>query len=183
MHRGLITPTGVERTFADDEIIVSKTDLRGIITYANDVFVRVSAYAEHELLGRPHSIIRHPDMPRAAFRLVWDTIQAGNEVFAYVLNLAADGAHYWVFAHISPTFGADGTITGYHSNRRTAPRAAVAQVAPLYAALRAAEQSHPHPVHALEASLAVFHQVLAERGQTYDELVWSLDSEASPQLT
>lgn len=181
MRPGLVTPTGIERTFADDEIIVSKTDPRGIITYANDVFVRVSGYAEHELLGAPHSIIRHPDMPRAAFRLLWDTIQAGSEMFAYVVNLAADGAHYWVFAHISPTFGTDGTITGYHSNRRTAPRSAVAQVAPLYAALLAEEQRHAHPVRALEASLALFEQVLAERGQTYDELVWSLDTEAALQ--
>lgn len=175
MTRGLVTPSGVERRFADDEIIVSKTDPRGIITYANDVFVRVSAYAEHELVGKPHSIIRHPDMPRAVFRLLWDTLQAGDELFAYVVNLAADGAHYWVLAHITPTRSAGGTITGYHSNRRTVDPAVVQQVAPLYAALLAEEQRHAHPVAAIDASLGLLRQVLEDRGQTYDELVWSLE--------
>lgn len=171
-------PTGVERTFDDDEIIVSKTDRRGVITYANDTFVKVSRYAEPELVGKPHSIIRHPDMPRAAFKLLWDTLKDGDELFAYVVNLAADGAHYWVLAHVSPTRAdGGGPVTGYHSNRRTAGREAVRQVAPLYAALLAEERRHSHPVEALDASLRLFHQVLRERSQTYDEFVWSLEPE------
>ena len=110
--------TGVERTFGDDEIIVSKTDTKGRITYANRVFQQVAGYTEDELLGKAHSIVRHPDMPRCVFKFLWDTIGAGNEVFAYVLNKAKNGDHYWVFAHVTPTFDDHGRIISYHSNRR-----------------------------------------------------------------
>jgi PAS domain S-box-containing protein len=120
------TPTGRERTFDDEEIIVSKTDLSGRITYANDVFLRISGYTEAEVIGQPHSLIRHPDMPRSVFNLLWKTIGAGQEIFAYVVNMAKNGDHYWVLAHVTPTFGPAGDIIGFHSNRRTrsAPRLA-----------------------------------------------------------
>ena len=75
------TLTGVERTFDDDEIIVSKTDLKGHITYANNVFLRLADMTEKEALGAPHSVIRNPEMPRAVFKLLWDTIQQGKEIF------------------------------------------------------------------------------------------------------
>ena len=79
-----IRPTGVETTISDNEIIVSKTDTRGIIQYANDVFMRVAKYDESEVIGQPHNMIRHPDMPRTIFKLLWDTIASGQEIFAYV---------------------------------------------------------------------------------------------------
>src|ERR687897_472191 len=88
-HRS-VRPTGVERTFSPDELIVSKTDPRGVITYANDVFLRVSGYAMDEVIGQPHNLIRHPDMPRAVFQLLWETLAAGRELFAYINNLASD---------------------------------------------------------------------------------------------
>lgn len=136
-----VRPTGVERTFADDEIIVTKTDPQGRITYANEVFLRMSALTEAEALGAPHSLIRHPDMPRGVFRLLWQTISQGQEMFAYVVNLAADGAHYWVFAHVTPTFDRSGRILGYHSNRRVPDRGGVAAVQDMYRRLRAVEQA------------------------------------------
>ena len=117
-----VRPTGVERTFGQDEIIVSKTDLKGRITYANRVFLQVAGYTEREVLGAPHSLIRHPDMPRSVFQLLWDTIQGGREVFAYVVNLAKNGDHYWVLAHVTPTFDDAGKIVGYHSMRRLPAR-------------------------------------------------------------
>jgi PAS domain S-box-containing protein len=172
-----IRPTGVERTFGTDEIIVSKTDPQGRITYANTVFCRVSGYAEDELVGQPHSIVRHPDMPRIVFKVLWDTITAGQEIFAYVNNLAADGAHYWVLAHITPSHR-DGRLVGSHSNRRTPDRAAVAEVADLYAALTAEERRHTKPADAMAASGTLLTRGLADRGQTYDEFVWSLAGEA-----
>jgi PAS domain S-box-containing protein len=172
-----ITPTAVERTFGDDEIIVSKTDAKGRITYANDVFVRISGYDESHLIGSPHSIIRHPDMPRAVFKLLWDTIVAGEEVFAYVKNLAADGAYYWVFAHVTATFGPDGLIAGYHSSRRTVTPAALAKVEPLYGALLAEERRHRHTPTALAASTALLQKTLGERGLTYDEWLWSVEDQ------
>ena len=93
-----VTLTGVERFFDDDEIIVSKTDLKGIITYGNSVFYRLAGYTEKELIGVNHNVIRHPDMPRAVFKLLWDTLAEGREIFAYVVNRAKNGDHYWVFA-------------------------------------------------------------------------------------
>lgn len=168
-------PTGVARTFGHEEIIVSKTDLRGRITYANDVFLRVSAYAEHEVVGRPHSLIRHPDMPRGLFQLLWETIQGGQEIFAYINNLAADGAHYWVLAHVTPTFDAGGAVVGYHSNRRSPAPGAVARADRLYARMRAAEAGHRRAVDAAAASLAVLEDLLGD--QTYEELVWELVGE------
>ncbi|WP_413451532.1 PAS domain-containing protein [Georgenia phoenicis] len=161
-----------ERRFGRDELIVSKTDLKGRITYANDVFLRVSAYREEELLGQPHSIIRHPDMPRGVFHLLWETLERGDEIFAYINNLAADGAYYWVLAHVTPTRDASGAVVGYHSNRRSPAPAAVARVEPLYARMRAAEAGHRRAVDAAAASRAVLEDAL--EGQSYDELVWEL---------
>ncbi len=101
--------TGVERRFNQDDIIVTKTDIGGRLTYGNPTFLTISDLTEREALGKPHSLIRHPDMPASVFRLLWSTIQDGKEIFAYVLNRATNGDHYWVFAHVTPTTGADGT--------------------------------------------------------------------------
>lgn len=168
------TSTGVERTFGKDEIIVSKTDTKGRITYANDVFVRVSAYTEAELLGQPHSIVRHPDMPRCVFKLLWDTIEARQEVFAYVLNLAGDGAPYWVLAHVTPSLDVGGRVVGYHSSRRLPTKRALDVIRPLYTSLRTTESRHRRPVEDLAASTAQMGEFLADCGMSYDEYVWSL---------
>jgi PAS domain S-box-containing protein len=174
MHRPRPRPTGVERTFDEDEIIVSKTDLTGKITYANDVFLRVSGYAEHEILGQPHSLIRHPEMPRAVFKLLWDTLGTGREIFAYVNNLACNGDNYWVLAHVTPSVGRDGRVVGYHSNRRVPDRAAVAVVDGLYAQLREEERRHADRATGLDRSAALLARALADRGLAYDEFVFSL---------
>lgn len=166
--------TGVERTFGEDEIIVSKTDLKGIITYANRVFLRVAQYHEHEVLGKPHNIIRHPDMPRGVFQLLWDTIQDGREIFAYVLNRSRSGDHYWVLAHVTPTFGPNRRIVGYHSNRRLPRRTAIEKIQPLYAMMLNEEQNWGSPRDAARASLAKVTAILQERRQSYDEFVFSL---------
>lgn len=177
MRQSNIRPTGVERTFADDEIIVSKTDPKGRITYVNDVFLRVSAYAEEELIGSPHSMIRHPDMPRSVFRTLWDTLGAGREMFAYIVNLAGDGAHYWVLAHVTPTFGPGGEIVGFHSNRRTAAPAALAAVHPVYEDLLREERRHANAQDAVAAGSRMLEERLNNLGVSYDEWVWSLDAD------
>jgi PAS domain S-box-containing protein len=168
------TPTGRERTFDDEEIIVSKTDLSGRITYANDVFLRVSGYAEHEILGQPHSLIRHPDMPRCVFSLLWETIAQGHEIFAYVINLAKNGDHYWVLAHVTPTFGPTGNIIGYHSNRRTPDRAALSAIAPLYKALLEEETRYESKAEQIARASKLLSGVLAQKGMRYDELMFAL---------
>ncbi len=168
--------TGRERTFLQDEIIVSKTDPMGRITYANDVFLRVSGYSEAELLGKPHNIVRHPDMPRCVYKLLWERIQAGREIFAYVVNRARNGDHYWVFAHVTPVIApaAAQPVAGYHSSRRLPSRAAVEAAAGLYAALRAEEERHADRTAAMAASGALLNGILRDKGTTYDEFVFSL---------
>ncbi len=169
-----IRPSGVERFFDPDEIIVSKTDPRGRITYANQVFLRIASYTEAEVLGQPHSIVRHPDMPRCVFKLLWDTIHDGREIFAYVKNIAKNGDHYWVFAHVTPTFDAAGTIVGYHSNRRCPERSAVASIAPLYEALLRAEENASDRRDGLQVSTRMLVTELERRGVDYDEFAFSL---------
>ncbi len=169
-----IRPTGVEHTFPPEDLIVSKTDRRGVITYANDVFLRISGYELDEVLGRPHNLIRHPDMPRAVFALLWQTLAEGRELFAYINNLASDGGHYWVLAHVTPSYGADGRIVGYHSNRRRPAPAAVARVVPLYRQLLAEERRHPSAKAAVEASSRLLAEVLADQGASYEDFVWSI---------
>lgn len=169
-----VTPTGREVMFGTEELLVTKTDLTGHITYANDVFLRVAGYAEHECVGQPHSFIRHPEMPRAVFKLLWDAIQAGKEIFAYVVNLAANGDHYWVFAHVTPTFDANGSTVGYHSSRRCPDRAQVAKVKELYDRLLAAERGHVRKADAIAASMQVLQQTVALHHGSYEEFVFSL---------
>lgn len=169
-----VVPTGRERTFLEDELIVTKTDLKGRITYANDVFLRLSAMTEGEALGAPHSVIRHPDMPRAIFWLLWETLQSGKEIFAYVVNLAMDGDHYWVFAHVTPSFGPDGSIIGYHSSRRTPDRSVLPIISGVYADLKAEENRHESRALGLEASVGLLQALLKEKGMPYDEFVFSL---------
>ena len=176
MRSAAAAPTGREATFGADEIIVSKTDARGKITYANRVFQRISGYREAELIGQPHSIIRHPDMPRIVFKRLWETIAAGRELFAYVVNLGRDGSHYWVFAHVTPTFGPSGEIVGYHSNRRCPRREALAVVEPFYRMLLGIERAAADRAAGLAASAAAVDAYLAERGVEWDELMIQLET-------
>ena len=170
------TPTGREIVFGDDEIIVSKTDLRGIITYTNDVFVRVSGYTEAELLGQPHNVIRHPEMPRGVFKLLWDTLQNGREIFAYVLNLNRHGEGYWVFAHVTPSYDLTGRMIGYHSNRRMPYPDAMPKVRALYASLLSEERRHANPKEAAKAGLALIESQLAAAGVDYSQFVFGLSA-------
>ena len=174
MARRDVPLTGVERFFDVDEVIVSKTDLKGRITYANRVFQRVAGYTEAELMGAPHSIVRHPDMPRCVFKLLWDTLGAGNEIFAYVVNKARNGDHYWVFAHVTPSYDVSGQLIGYHSSRRVPDRAAIEKVSPLYRALLDIENKHADRKQGMEASFATVVNLLTEKGIGYDEFVFSL---------
>ena len=169
-----IAATGKEQFFGDDEIIVSKTDTNGRITYINDIFLSVSGFKESEVLGQPHSMIRHPEMPRAVFKLLWDYITSGREIFAYVMNICKNGDHYWVFAHVTPTIGSKGEIIGFHSNRRTPERKSLSVVQDVYAALLKEERRHKDPRKGLEESYAVLSKVLGEARQPYEEFIWSV---------
>jgi len=169
-----VQPSGMESLLGEENIIVSKTDLQGRITYANRTFLEISGYTEAELLGAPHNLIRHPDMPRCVFKYLWDTIRAGNEVFAYVVNLAKNGNHYWVLAHVTPSFDRNGEISGYHSNRRAPNREVLPKVQELYRELLSTEQRHSNPKEGMNASLQQLLDILGSSNLTYDQFVWSL---------
>lgn len=169
-----VRPTQREVFFDRDEIIVSKTDLKGRITYANCVFQRIAGYTERELLGQPHSIIRHPDMPRAAFKLLWDMLLDREEVFAYVKNMTKTGDFYWVFAHVTPTFDTAGAMVGFHSNRRVPSRGAVDAIASVYAEVLRMEAQHRNGKEALAAGYKHLADFVTSTKKPYDELVLSL---------
>jgi len=168
-----ITPTAIERVMREDDFIVSMTDPKGRITYANRIFIEFSGYSEQELLGTQHNIIRHPDMPRAVFKLLWDKISNKEECFAYVKNMSKDGGFYWVFTNVTPTFDPAGNITGYFSVRRKPKLSGIEAVTPLYAAMLEAEQK-AGPANAIEASGKLLADVLKQKGLSYDELVLAI---------
>lgn len=173
MKNKSIVPNNRERKMREGDFIVSKTDTRGIITYGNPIFIEFSGYTEEELLGSQHNIIRHPDMPRSAFKLAWDTIQSGKEFFAYVKNMSKDGSFYWVFTHITPDFGPGGSIVGYYSVRRCPKASALEKIEPVYRQMLAAEQA-AGPKNAIEAGTKILVDVLNSTGMSYEELVFAL---------
>ena len=174
MTKVKVKPTNHARTFGEDEIIVSKTDLKGHITYANDVFLRIAGYSEQEVLGQPHSMIRHPDMPRSVFQLLWSKLEAGEEIFAYVKNMAKNGDHYWVIAHVTPSFDKEDKVIGFHSNRRLPRQEAIDKIEPLYQSLKTEEERHGNRKDGLKAGSELLEKFVQENGGCYDELVLAL---------
>jgi len=127
-----ITPLNAELVLDDKDLIISKTCLKGRITYANRRFMEVAGFPEQALLRQPHNLIRHPDMPKAVYRLMWQTLKEHQEFFGFVKNLCADGSYYWVFANVTPDLDEHGQTRGYYSVRRKPPAEAVEQVSALY---------------------------------------------------
>lgn len=168
-----ITPTNREIRLADDDMIVSKTDATGRLTYVNRTFMRISNYPEHALLGQQHNIVRHPDTPRGVFRLMWETLKAEREFFGVIKNMSSDGDFYWVFANVTPDHDARGELSGYFSVRRVVSAAAVTAANELYAQMTRVEQK-AGAATAPEASLAWLRQTLAERQTSYERFVLGL---------
>jgi len=167
--------SGKEQFFPDEDIIVSKTDLKGRITYVNREFLKIAGYEEHEVMGQPHSMIRHPDMPRTVFKLLWETIQSNDDVYAYVVNRCKNGDHYWVLAHVTPSHDSSGNVIAYHSNRWVPDRRILTEVVmPLYADLRREEQKHTDRKTGLSAASDYLQSLLRKKGSSYDEFVFSL---------
>ena len=122
--------------------IVSETDEKGKITYCNDYFIEVAGYTKEELIGKPHSIIRHPDMPRVVFKLLWETISQGKNINAVVKNLAKDGRYYWIFTEFESRRDTDtGKIIGYHAARKSISKFILEVVANLYKELLEIEKN------------------------------------------
>jgi PAS domain S-box-containing protein len=150
----------------EDDFIVSKTDLKGRITYVNKIFMEMAEYTEEELLGKPHSIIRHPAMPKAVFKLLWDMVQNKEEIFAFVINKTKNGNDYWVYANITPSVDKNGKAVGYYSVRRKPNSAALKIIEPLYAQMLQAEKSG-----GIAAGTKILTDLLHEKGVSYNELI------------
>lgn len=158
-----ITPTEVEHEVTSVDIIVSKGDEKGDITYANPIFFKLAGYTQAELLEQPHSIIRHPDMPKIIFKYLWDTIQSGTDVKAFVKNLCKDGGFYWVIAHVRVATNPDGSFRNYVSTRKGMSVSARTTIEPLYKALQEAEEKG-----GMEASLPLLEAFLKDNGASLD---------------
>lgn len=160
------------KIMSNEDFIVSKTDLKGRITYCNQIFMDMAEYTEDELLGKPHSIIRHPDMPKAVFRYLWETIPKKQEVFAYVINKTKNNNDYWVYANITATLDDRGNIIDYYSVRRRPNPKAVEVIIPLYRKMLEIEKSS-----GVDASFKVLTDILQEKEVAYDELIISLQNQ------
>lgn len=166
----MIVPTSRELKLQPEDLIVTKTDITGHIIYCNDAFMEFSGYNEEELLGQSHNIIRHPDMPRTLFRLLWNKLQEENEFFGIIKNMCKDGGFYWTFANISLNFNMDSKLLGYMSTRRYPPPEAVEFFQLLYAKMIDLESQCGNSQEAMDASNQLLQEVVAEKGG-YDEFV------------
>ena len=163
------TPSSNEIEVKPVDIVVSKADEAGDITYANPIFYKLSGYSKKELNFAPHSILRHPDMPKVVFKFLWDEIQTGNEVHAFVKNLSKDGSFYWIMAHVRPALNQDGSFRNYVSTRKTMSANARATIEPLYAKLLELESTG-----GVEASEAELLKVL--EGRAFNEVMDELQN-------
>ncbi|WP_456470536.1 PAS domain-containing protein [Caminibacter sp.] len=166
MRKPKVTPIEKEVVLKEEDFIVSKTDLKSRILYGNRIFIQMSGYSEEELLGAPHNILRHPDMPRCAFKILYDHIQNKKEWFGFVKNLRKDGGYYWVFANISPTLNEQGEIIDYYSVRRKPREGFKSIIEPLYKHLLSIEQSG-----GMEASLMEVENLLKKYNMSFNELM------------
>ncbi len=166
-----IQPTQKERVMRDNDFIVSKTDLKGRVTYANKIFIEFSGYSQDELLNTQHNIIRHPDMPRAVFNLLWKTLESGQEFNGYVKNMSKDGGYYWVFANVTPSYDNNNKLIGYYSVRRKPSAQAVSVIEPIYNEMLAAEKK-AGAKNAIDAATQLLLDKL--QGVDYDQFALSI---------
>ena len=152
-----VQPTDVEKEVTSIDLIVSKSDKDGNITYANPVFMKISGYTQGELLDKPHSVLRHPDMPKVIFKYLWDTLHAGNDVVAYVKNLCKDGSYYWVLATVKTAKNPDGSFRNYMSTRRSITENVKSIISQIYAEFLKIEREN-----GFEASQKAFDEFLAK---------------------
>jgi len=168
-----IVPTNEEQVMHEHDFIVSKTDTKGRLVYCNRIFIEYSGYTEEELIGKQHNVVRHPDMPRSAFALLWSTIKGGDEFFAYVKNMRKDGGFYWVLANVTPSYDESHNIVGYFSVRRKPLPEKVRVIEALYAQMLAAEKQ-AGASGAVAAGTEVLLDVINGTGKSYREFILSI---------
>jgi PAS domain S-box-containing protein len=167
----LVRPTPLDREIKLDpsKVIMSKTNPKGIIEYANDYFMDICGYEEYELMGQPHNVIRHPDMPKVIFKLMWERLHKGENIYALVKNLAKDGRFYWVLTSFETKYNDEGEIISHYARRKAAPGNAVFQIEKLYKTLKAIEERQ-NP----ETAEKYFYGLLEEKGIDYDTFILKL---------
>lgn len=168
-----ITPTSEEIRMAEEDFIVSKTDHRGKITYCNEIFIRFSGYEEADLISQPHNIIRHPDMPRSIYRFMWEVLQSKQEFFGIVKNLSKNGAYYWTYANVTPSFDEHSKLIGFYSVRRQPSPKILKLLEPIYQQMIAEEGRHNNSEKSMDASFKILTDFLAKQGLEYKEFIYS----------
>ncbi|MFY8299767.1 PAS domain-containing protein [Pseudoalteromonas sp. SS15] len=151
----------------ENEIIVSKTDTHSHITYCNKLFIEISGYTEQELLGQPHNIIRHPDMPKAVYLSLWNTIGAEDEFFGLVKNRCKNGDFYWAFANITASYDVNGQVMGYYSVRRKPSPALIQLIEPIYSHMLEVEAKTSNKQDAMQSSWQFLESQLDGLGEDY----------------
>lgn len=156
-----IVPNNQEIKLEKDRYLVSETDAKGVITYCNDYFTQISGYSREELLGKQHNIIRHPDMPKVVFKLLWERIQSGKNINAIVKNLAKNGKYYWIFTEFKTRVDLDtNTVMGYTAHRKTISHDTIDVISALYAKLKKIEEKEN-----IQAAEDYLNQYLKEKGE------------------
>ncbi len=171
-----IIPTDREIKLNPKKYILSTTDLEGNITKVNDYFIEICKYTQEELIGANHNIVRHPDMPKAIFYLMWQYIQNGQNITAIVKNMAKNGDYYWVITDFEIRRDHDGKINRYMAFRQAAPKKIVRTIEPLYRKLLEIEKADN-----MEVSLEYFLNFVAEQGTDYNGYIQKLEKRS--QLT
>ena len=174
-------PTPIDREVQWDKTktLISETDVKGTITNVNDVFCAVAHYSASELIGQPHNLIRHPDLPKLIFKLLWDNLKVGNNFVGVIKNLAKTGEYYWVVTDFEMRRDAMGNITHYIGRRKSVPEAAINNyLAPFYESLLKMEK-----IGGVELSSRFFKNYLAKQGKDYIDFVISIMSESQSAFT
>jgi len=174
-----VRPQPIDREILLDEskVIMSKTDEKGIIEYANQYFMNICGYKEWELMGEPHNVIRHPDMPKVVFKLLWDRLFEGKNIHALVKNLAKGGSYYWVITRFETKYDENKKIIAHFSYRKAPPRQAIETIIPIYKTLINIENKH-----GLEASEKYLFNLLEDHGLTYDEFILQIAGVTQEEL-
>ena len=168
-NMGNVVPNNHEKKLSSNEFIVSKTDKSGKLIYGNKIFIKISGYSENELLGKPHSILRHPEMPKIIFKYLWDRVKEKKEIFAYVKNMCKDGSYYWVLANVTVTLDGNGNVIDLHSVRRKPSSKSMQIIPDLYKQLLASERNG-----GMQASEKLLNTILNEKGESYDDFIFNL---------
>lgn len=166
-HRpGKPMPADKEIPLDPSKTVMSKTNAKGIIEYANEYFMEVSGYEEYELMGQAHNVIRHPDMPKTVFKLLWNRLNKGENIHAFVKNLSKDGRYYWVLTNFETKYDEAGNIVSHYSRRKAAPKNAIYEIEKLYKTLKSIEDRQ-----GMETAVKYFEGMLEEKGVTYDHFI------------